>query len=34
MDTLYLVVGNGYEWEDMKIFDNEHYAIEYSSGYE
>ena len=34
MDTLYMVVGNGYEWEDMKMFDNEHLAIEYSSGYE
>jgi hypothetical protein len=29
-----MVVGNGYEWEDMKMFDNEQYAIEYSSGYE
>jgi len=33
MDTLYLVVGDGYEWEDMKMFDNEQYAIEYSKRY-
>lgn len=33
MDTLYLVVGDGYEWEDMKMFDNEEYAIEYSKKY-
>jgi hypothetical protein len=33
MDTLYLVVGNGYEWEDMKMFDNEYHAIEYSKKY-
>ena len=33
MDTLYVVVGNGYEWEDMKMFDNEHNAIEYSKKY-
>jgi len=33
MDTLYLVVGNDYEWEDMKIFDNEEYAIDYSKKY-
>ena len=33
MDTLYLVVGDGYEWEDMKMFDNEHHAIEYSKKY-
>jgi hypothetical protein len=33
MDNLYLVVGIDYEWEDMKIFDNEHHAIEYSKKY-
>jgi len=33
MDTIYLVVGNGYEWEDMKMFDNEQYAIDYSKKY-
>jgi len=33
MDTLYLVVGDSYEWEDMKMFDNEHNAIEYSKKY-
>lgn len=33
MDTLYLVVGDDYEWEDMKMFDNEDNAIEYSKKY-
>jgi len=33
MDTLYLVVGDDYEWEDMKMFDNKDDAIEYSKKY-
>jgi hypothetical protein len=33
MDTLYLVVGVDYEWEDMKMFDSEDNAIEYSKKY-
>lgn len=33
MDVLYIVVGNDYEWEDMKLIDNEKTAIEYSSKY-
>ena len=33
MDTLYLVVGDQYEWEDMKIFEYKDHAIEYSKKY-
>ena len=33
MDTLYLVVGDDYEWEDMKMFDNKDDAVEYSKKY-
>jgi hypothetical protein len=33
MDILYLVVGDDYEWEDMKMFDNKDDTIEYSKKY-
>lgn len=33
MDVLYLVVCDGAEWEDIKMIDNEAFAIEYSCKY-